>query len=103
MRAYVIRRLLLVIPTVFLVSLIVFLLIRLVPGDAVDALVAQLAEFDPGTNIEEIRVRLSIAWGWMYLSLLSMDVGWGLFPKMIAVSGGFFKVTWANLSGDQIL
>ncbi len=42
MRAYIIRRLLLAIPTVFLVTLIVFFIIRLIPGDAVDALVAQM-------------------------------------------------------------
>jgi len=35
MRAYIIRRLLLVIPTLFLVSVLVFLMIRLIPGDIV--------------------------------------------------------------------
>jgi len=38
MRNYIIRRLLLVIPTLFLVSLIVFFLVRLVPGDIIDAM-----------------------------------------------------------------
>ena len=33
MRAYIIRRLLLLVPTVLLVSLMVFFLIRLLPGD----------------------------------------------------------------------
>ncbi len=37
MRAYAIRRLLLVIPTVFLVSLTIFLLMRLLPGDIIAA------------------------------------------------------------------
>jgi len=41
MRAYIIRRLLLMIPTVFIVSLIVFFMIRLIPGTIVDAMVAQ--------------------------------------------------------------
>ena len=40
MRTYIIRRLLLVIPTVFLASIIIFFLIRLIPGDVVDAMVA---------------------------------------------------------------
>ena len=44
MGAYVIRRLLLAIPTVFLISLIVFFLIRLMPGEAVDALAAKMAD-----------------------------------------------------------
>jgi len=39
MRAYIVRRLLLVIPTLFLVSLIVFFGMRLIPGDIVDILV----------------------------------------------------------------
>ncbi|MBA7569540.1 Glutathione transport system permease protein GsiC [subsurface metagenome] len=45
MRVYIIRRLLLTIPTVFLVSLIIFFMIRLIPGDAVDALLAQMEGF----------------------------------------------------------
>lgn len=41
MRNYIIRRILLIIPTLFLVSLIVFLSIRLIPGNVVDLLVMQ--------------------------------------------------------------
>jgi len=40
MFAYIIRRLLLVIPTIFIASVIIFVLIRLVPGSAVDAMIA---------------------------------------------------------------
>ena len=35
MRAYVIRRLLLVIPTLLILSVIVFLLVRFIPGDVI--------------------------------------------------------------------
>jgi len=38
MRAYIIRRLLLVIPTLFLVSMLTFLLVHLIPGDIIDAM-----------------------------------------------------------------
>ncbi len=38
MRVYIIRRVLLMIPTLFIVSFMVFLLIRLIPGDIVDAM-----------------------------------------------------------------
>ena len=38
MRAYIIRRLLLMIPTLLLVSILVFLLIRFIPGDVIDAM-----------------------------------------------------------------
>ena len=33
MRAYIIRRLLLIIPTLWIVSILVFLSVRLIPGD----------------------------------------------------------------------
>ncbi len=42
MRAYIIRRLLLAIPTLFLVTIMVFLLIRLVPGDVVDMIALRM-------------------------------------------------------------
>jgi len=38
MRSYVIRRLLLVIPTIFLVSLITFFMVHLIPGDIIDSM-----------------------------------------------------------------
>ena len=38
MKAYIIRRLLLMIPTLLLVSIMVFLLIRFIPGDVIDAM-----------------------------------------------------------------
>jgi peptide/nickel transport system permease protein len=41
MRAYIIRRLLLVIPTVFFVSLIIFTIIRLIPGTILDVMESQ--------------------------------------------------------------
>ena len=40
MRAYIIRRLLLVIPTVLLVSIMIFFLMRLLPGDIIDWMIA---------------------------------------------------------------
>ncbi len=41
MRAYVIRRILVLIPTILMVTLIIFFLIRLIPGDLVDMIQAQ--------------------------------------------------------------
>ena len=40
MKAYIIRRLLLIIPTLFLLSIIVFLSVRFIPGDVIDMMVA---------------------------------------------------------------
>jgi len=44
MRAYAIRRMLLIIPTIGLVTIIVFLLVRFIPGDVIDMMMAQMAE-----------------------------------------------------------
>ncbi len=48
MRAYIIRRLLLVIPTMFLVSIIIFFLMRILPGNIIDVLSAGDIEIDRG-------------------------------------------------------
>ena len=43
MRAYIIRRLLLIIPTLWIVSGAVFVMIRMIPGDVIDGIVAEQA------------------------------------------------------------
>ncbi len=49
MRDYIIRRLLLVIPTMFLVSLIIFFIMTILPGDIIDVLSAGDIEIDRAT------------------------------------------------------
>ena len=44
MRAYIIRRLLLIIPTLFILSIIVFSLVRLIPGDVIDVMVGRMMQ-----------------------------------------------------------
>jgi peptide/nickel transport system permease protein len=53
MRAYLFRRLLLVIPSVFIISAIIFLLMRLVPGDIVDGIMARMEEAGEVSEIDE--------------------------------------------------
>ena len=53
MLTYIARRLLLTIPTLFIVTVIVFILIRLVPGDAVDAMAMRLSQ--QGQEIDLVR------------------------------------------------
>ena len=50
MRAYIIRRLLLIIPTLFILSILVFLSVRFIPGDVVDTMVAEM--HDVGGHID---------------------------------------------------
>ena len=48
MRTYIIRRVLLLIPTFLLLTLLVFLSVRFLPGDVVDSMMARLAEDQGG-------------------------------------------------------
>jgi peptide/nickel transport system permease protein len=57
MHVYLARRLLLVIPTLIGVSIIVFMLVRLLPGDAVTML---LQEYNYGKDADELRARLGL-------------------------------------------
>ncbi len=45
MRAYIIRRLLLMIPTLLLVSLAIFFVIRLIPGDIINIMASEMGRF----------------------------------------------------------
>ena len=51
MRAYIIRRLLLIIPTLFILSILVFLSVRFIPGDVVDTMVAEML-YDVGGHVQ---------------------------------------------------
>ena len=53
MRAYVIRRVLLVIPTLFIVTVLVFLSVRFIPGDIIDVMAARMTFSESGTIDEE--------------------------------------------------
>ena len=51
MRAYIIRRLLLVIPTLFLLTILVFLSVRFIPGDVIDVMVSRMVEAEGGGGL----------------------------------------------------
>ena len=57
MTQYLLRRLLLTIPTLFLVSVMAFLIVRLIPGDAVTLMFADLGY---AKSIEQMRARLGL-------------------------------------------
>jgi peptide/nickel transport system permease protein len=63
MTAYAIRRLILIIPTMFLVTVIVFLLVRFVPGSALDQMVlemSQYSEYGQELNADILRKELGL-------------------------------------------
>ena len=45
MRAYIIRRLLLIIPTLFILTILVFLSVRFIPGDVIDVMVGRMIHY----------------------------------------------------------
>jgi peptide/nickel transport system permease protein len=59
MRSYIIRRLILIIPTVFIVSVIVFTTIRLIPGSIVDYIVSSY-EFQTHADLQTVRHELGL-------------------------------------------
>ena len=52
MRAYFIRRLLLIIPTVFILTILVFLSLRFIPGDIIDVIVARMEMFSGAVDLD---------------------------------------------------
>jgi peptide/nickel transport system permease protein len=84
MQQYIIRRLLLMIPTVLLVSIIVFTLIRLLPGDVIDLMVEQNAYAGTREALEE-RLGLNKPAPQQYLEwiggMLRGDFGESLWTK----------------------
>ena len=63
MGAYLIRRLLLVIPTVFIITLIIFFLMRLVPGDIVDDLIFRMEQSGTLFEVDEDALRANFGLG----------------------------------------
>ena len=58
MRAYIIRRLLLIIPTLLLLTILVFLSVRFLPGDVIDAMLGRMEYDQPGTIDREALERM---------------------------------------------
>ena len=58
MRAYIISRLLLIIPTLFLLTIIVFLSVRFIPGDVIDVMVIRMGQQAGGAIDREALERM---------------------------------------------
>ena len=60
MRGYLARRILLIIPTIFIVTMLIFLISRFIPGNVIDMMVSEmstLAEMKAATNIDVDYIR----------------------------------------------
>ena len=60
MRAYIIRRLLLIIPTLFILSTLVFLSVRFLPGDVIDAMASELESLGVVVDREALEHKLGL-------------------------------------------
>ncbi len=88
MQAYIIRRLLLVIPTLILITIIVFSLIRVIPGDLIELMMDEQSEYTPtpmdreefmkGLGLETLIYVLYVRW---VGSLLQVDLGKSLWSE----------------------
>ena len=60
MRAYFVRRLLLIIPTLFILTILVFLSVRFIPGDAIDAMLGKEAFIGGNVDREALKRMLGL-------------------------------------------
>ena len=60
MRAYIIRRLLLIIPTLFILSILVFLAVRFIPGDVIDTMVAEMLQYTGYIDREALEHKMGL-------------------------------------------
>ena len=60
MRAYIIRRLLLIIPTLFILTILVFLSVRFIPGDVIDAMMAEMETEHSNIDREAMERKLGL-------------------------------------------
>jgi peptide/nickel transport system permease protein len=92
MLSYTIRRLLLIIPTLLLVTILVFLSVRFVPGDVIDMMVAQMSSSGAvsGLNADYLREQMGLN-----VPLHMQYVRWlGVWPQ---AAGGFHGLLQGDL------
>jgi peptide/nickel transport system permease protein len=89
MQAYLIRRLLALVPTLFFASVIVFVTVRLIPGDIIDLM---LSQNDIGASAKMGREQLEKALGLDQ----PMWLQYGRWVGSILVHGDFGKSLWQN-------
>ena len=100
---YTVKRILLLIPTIFLVCLIVFALMRCVPGDAVDAIVTRMTQAGQPVDAEAVRAKLGMD---KPASCSVLLCGWARFcgaiwatPLPVPLSGAIFWLLRSGVAG----
>src|SRR6185295_15712555 len=95
MSRYVLRRLLLLVPTLALVTLLVFSIIRLLPGDIVTLMMSEQGYATDKAKLEQILRRLPVS---LELAVLAM-----FFGILIAVPTGIFSAVRQDTWLDYLL
>ncbi len=96
MLTYIIRRLLLFIPTLLLVTVLVFLLVHLTPGDIVDARIATMGEHGTGLELDRAAIERELG---LDVSVIHQYGRWlGFLPQadgsFSGVFQGDFGISW---------
>ena len=92
MRAYTIRRLIAIIPTLFLASLIVFFVIRIIPGDIIDQMIINSDAGDMDMTRQSLEKALGLDaplyvqyYDWLKMIILEGDLGYSLWMKRLVM------------------
>ena len=95
MRSYIMRRLGLIIPTLILVTIITFLMVRFVPGSVIDLMISDRMT-ESGTDIETLRANIRASLG-LDVPVHIQYLRWvGILPLPEDQGGGFHGI----LEGD---
>lgn len=101
MRAYIIRRLLLCIPTLWIITVVTFLLVRFVPGDVIDMMLAQMSE-QSGMGAELTADYLRSAMGLDQPIHIQYGIWMGVLPQKVGRFAGEFKGIIQGHLGDSL-
>ena len=95
MRAYLIRRVLLVIPTIFIVTILVFLSVRFIPGNIIEVMVSRMGYEGGGTiDIDAAKKRLGLD--------VPFYVQYSRWIGDIVVRGTLGRSLYGGSSGDTV-
>jgi peptide/nickel transport system permease protein len=97
MQAYILRRLILIIPTLVFVTLILFFVVRLIPGDVVEMMVTEHEQFTHSKGqelLQEIRHKLGLD--------LPIHVQYGKWVWQV-FQGDLGKSLWSGIRVTEVL
>jgi peptide/nickel transport system permease protein len=99
MRAYIIRRVVLIIPTLIMVTIITFLMVRFVPGTVLDMMISD-HQTQSGTDYETLKQNLKVSLG-LDVPVYTQYGRWvGILPQDKKLGGGFHGILQGDLGSS---